>query len=89
MEGAASGLDEVLSTALFQAFDQVDRFTQVDDRGIRSGGAKTTGETFQTGDLGPDQEILVRNSLADAFIQVKGNWRRFAQGPPYFHLRLL
>ena len=69
---AAGGLDEELRAALFQAFDQVDRFGQVDHRGIRSGGAKPAREAFPDGDLGADQEVLIRDGFADAFVQIEG-----------------
>ncbi len=59
--GAAGRLDDELRAALFQSLDQVDGFAQVDDRGIRSRGAESAGETLPDGDLGADQEVFIRD----------------------------
>ena len=70
---AACRLDEILRAALFQSPDQVDRLSKINDRGIGDGSAKAAGKSFPNGNLGANQEVLIRNTLRIRSYRSKAN----------------
>ncbi|MPN24738.1 hypothetical protein SDC9_172140 [bioreactor metagenome] len=68
------GLPDVVGAALFQSFDQRNRFCQVHQSGIRSRRSLPARESFKNRHLGADHKIRVVNLLFYSF----GNGKRKA-----------